>query len=384
MKKRGTYLIRAKVREMAADAIQGHIGQDRYELIKSRDQHPFFFGADVAHEGISTGEIMGQGNREKIWPAGAIMSLTRKINESAVPVFIGHSGSDRPSFGRMVSAFTENAKALAIGYIEDSEGKNQKVTERVLSGELNTVSIEADLILEVQDDHSLIVQQVEKVTGLALGDSRFDKPGFAGARVLAAVQEFEKEEETKNQKQKEKKMTLAEILTAIQEARYTPQQIFSNDQLLAAEPVVKALETERQATAEAKKQAEKLTGERDKAQKSAEEMGQKLVGYEAKSQVGERIKAAKLTEKEAKYTETQMVSFIPSGKTEEERQAAIDTEVKRHSATYKEYFAGSAKLPEAGKPAGDGKPESETAAPGDMTAAANNPAIPGSPAAWPT
>jgi hypothetical protein len=377
-KERGKYLIRARIREMAATAIPGHIGQDRYDSIKVRDPHPFFFGADVAQEGVSTGEIEGHGNRAKLWPPAAIISLARKINEVFVPVFIGHSGTDRPTYGRVVSSFTESGKALVIGYIEDSQGHNNQVAERIRRNELDTVSIEAELILERQDTGELEVQQVESVTGLALGDSRFNKPGFSEARVLASVQEFE---DDSKHKQEGKKMDLAEVLAAIRGANYRPDQIFGEKELLEATPVAKALEQVRQESEKTRKDAEKITGERDKLQKANEELTGKLAGFQSSGLIAERLKnvTPKLTEKEAKYVEKQLQGFTPQGKTDEERAAAVDAAIKVQAETYREFFPAAAKTSE-GKPAGEDSSSEGAANPNDLTSPAINPFIPGSTA----
>jgi hypothetical protein len=44
-------------------------------------------------------------------------------------------------------------------------------------------------------DESWVVDAVRKITGVALGNSRVQAPGFAGAGVLALVEEFESDEE---------------------------------------------------------------------------------------------------------------------------------------------------------------------------------------------
>lgn len=373
--RRGAYLIRASVREMAADQVVGHIGRDRYETIKAADPHPFFFGSLVAQAGISTGAIEGKGASEKLWPSEAVAKLARRMNETPAPVFLGHGGPDRQRYGMVVSGIAENGEALAVGYIEGSKERNKAVADRIRAGELDTNSIEADLVLRVNEDGSLMVEDVEAVTGLALGDSRFNKPGFAGARVLAAVQEFE-DGTTNNE---EEPVKLSEIIAAIKEGRYKPDQVFDKDELLSVEPVKAALEAERKTGADAKKEVEKITGERDTLKKANEELSGKLVGFESKTVIGERVKAAKLSEKAAQYVEKQMAGFVPAGESEEDRNKAIDAEIKRHDETFKEFFAGG-KSPAGGESGASGGGEKPPSDPNDLTSPDTNPFIPGSTA----
>lgn len=381
MKKRDKCLIRASVREMAANEITGHIGNDRYQAIKLSDEHPFFFGATVAHEGVSRGKIAGQGSREKHWPDTAITSLTQKLNESAAPVFLGHGGGDRASYGSVVSAFSENGQAQAVSYIQDSDGRNKDLARRIREGELNTVSIEADLVLQAEDDR-LTVVQVEQVTGLALGDSRWERPGFAGARVLAAVQEFADNDNDDLEHQPEgKEVKLQDIIAAIREGGYTPQQIFQASDLLAAEPVKTALGTAQQATEQAKAEAKKAGEDKAALEKTQQELSGKLAGFESQGLKAERIKAAKLTEKTAQYVESQMSGFTPQGDTPEARQAAIDEAIKGHKTTFDKFFSGGKS--DTAAPAGGGATDSETGEtpdPADMADPKVNPFIPGSTA----
>ena len=379
-RRRGTYLIRASVREMAADQVVGHIGRDRYETIKAGDPHPFFFGSSVAQTGISTGSIEGKGAAVKHWPPAAVAKLAQRMNESPAPVFLGHGGSDRPRYGTVVSGIAENGEALAVGYIEGSTGSNKAVADRVRAGELDTNSIEADLVLQVNEDGSLVVEDVEAVTGLALGDSRFNKPGFAGARVLVAVQEFEDDEKDKNHNQEEP-VKLSEITAAIREGGFRPDQVFDKDSLLAADPVKSALEAERKTATEAQAKITALTTERDAAKKTSDELSGKLAGYESKTVIGERIKAAKLTEKTAQYVEKQLADFVPQGASEEERQQAVDAAVKKQADTFKEFFSGQPPAGQ-GEPAASGAPGAglPVADPSDFSSAEVNPFIPGSTA----
>ena len=78
--------------------------------------------------------------------------------------------------------------AAGVAYIHDPEAK-----EWIRKGRLDTCSIEAEIEClrpKGAADEPWIVSAVRKVTGVALGDSMIARPGFAGASILAVVEEF--------------------------------------------------------------------------------------------------------------------------------------------------------------------------------------------------
>jgi hypothetical protein len=184
--------LRARITEMSAAEAGQRLGAARYEALSREDPHPMFVELVAGHEGVSTGKLSaGSGGRPapKRWSRERISELTRKLAAGA-PVYLGHHGPRREPVGEVVAAVERWVKgvlsAAGVAYIRDPQ-----VRDRIQSGELDACSLEAEI--ECHRERSAetwIVDAVRKVTGIALGDSRREQPGFPGARVLAAVTEF--------------------------------------------------------------------------------------------------------------------------------------------------------------------------------------------------
>jgi len=188
-----------RIQEMSAEQVQELVGKDKYQRIKKKDPHPFFVELVVAHEGVSRGKILGAGlNRpvQKLWSSERIQELVNKIKSGSVPVYLLHNSDNRsrPKVGEIITAYLKKIKgaisALALSYISDP-----RVREMINQGGLDTCSLEAELVFERAEEGKSaiewIVNAIEKVSGVALGSKAFARPGFAGASVLAQVEEFE-------------------------------------------------------------------------------------------------------------------------------------------------------------------------------------------------
>jgi len=192
---------KTKARELDIERVRELIGEEAYQSIKQKDPHPFFVELLIAYEGISRGKILGSGlNRpvRKFWSRARIKELVEKLKSGSVPVYLFHSSDyfPRREVGEVLTARVEEFKgrlnALALVYVSDPE-----VRALLRRGELDTCSLEAELVFEKSEKRKGMVQwlvnAVEKVSGVALGSRALTKPGFAGARVLALAEEFEEE-----------------------------------------------------------------------------------------------------------------------------------------------------------------------------------------------
>jgi signal recognition particle GTPase len=130
----------------------------------------------VAHEGISRGRILGAGQNgpvKKYWSKARIEELVSKLGAHSVPIYLFHDSNNQPRrrVGEIMAATARKVKdrlsALAYAYISDPH-----VRELIRENKLDTCSIET-------------------VSGLALGSRKSARPGFAGAAILAQVEEFE-------------------------------------------------------------------------------------------------------------------------------------------------------------------------------------------------
>ncbi len=239
---------KTKARELDIERVRELIGEEAYQSIKQKDPHPFFVELLIAYEGISRGKILGSGlNRpvRKFWSRARIKELVEKLKSGSVPVYLFHSSDyfPRRKVGEILSARIEEFKgrvnALCLAYILDPE-----VRQLLRQGELDTCSLEAELVFEKSEKRKGMVQwlvnAVEKVSGVALGSRALTRPGFAGARILALAEEFEDEfflrQKELEQALKEKEEELDKVRRELE--RYQREK----QEALRAEKVKKLLE----------------------------------------------------------------------------------------------------------------------------------------------
>ncbi len=177
----------AKLQQMAASEIINIIPNDVYEEIKRKDPHPLFQAYVVGHEGEATGNMVGMGTKVLNWFSSAINKMWEKL-KYGTKVFHNHnkdSGHEgRTSIGEVVGkaikTIQDKVNAIAITYIYP-EFKDLS---------LNVASIEADV--RINPDDGVHDVDVGDITGIALGNSAVDKPGFAGATLLSQIQAMSK------------------------------------------------------------------------------------------------------------------------------------------------------------------------------------------------
>ena len=175
----------AKLQQMASSEIINIIPKDVYDEIKLRDPHPLFQAYVVGHEGEAIGEEVGGVKRVLNYFSSAINKMWEKLKYKT-KVFHGHnidsSHEGRQSIGEVVGKVIETIKdkahAIAIMYIYPEY--------RDLP--LNIASIEADV--EINPDDTVV--DIWDITGIALGNSAIEKPGFAGATLLSQIQAMSK------------------------------------------------------------------------------------------------------------------------------------------------------------------------------------------------
>ena len=176
--------------EMAESDVLKYVDRDALNQIKNLDDHPQFSAYAIGHEGESGGDLTIQGQRvrgvKKKWLNDAIQSLYEKI-KAGTKVFHLHAQTNehegRRSIGQVVGKALEKINdkltAIVITYIEPAA--------RAMG--LDVASMEADLRIDTDGD-SVVVSGIDEVTGIALASSKFNRPGFPGATLLATVQEM--------------------------------------------------------------------------------------------------------------------------------------------------------------------------------------------------
>ena len=101
---------------------------------------------------------------------------------------------------------------------------------------LDVASIEADCTYGTGDDGAVQMQEVHKVTGIALGDGAIATPAFPGANLRGAFQCMA--EELEHTDRGDETMDRQELLQKIREEGLSPLDIFSED-VLRGVPAIK-------------------------------------------------------------------------------------------------------------------------------------------------
>lgn len=187
----------AKLQYMESSEIIDIIPKDVLAEIKSRDPHPLFQAYIVGHEGEVTGNMVGIGKRMMNWFSSAINKLWEKL-QYGTKIFHGHnvdsSHEGRRSIGEVVGKAVKTIKdkvnAIAITYIYPEF--------RDLP--LDVASIEADI--KISDSDGVHGVDVGGITGIALGNSAIEKPGFAGATLLSSIQAMSRKMELTDEPKK--------------------------------------------------------------------------------------------------------------------------------------------------------------------------------------
>jgi hypothetical protein len=372
----------AKIQHMAQADILAMIPPSEMERIKAVDPHPIIRVFGVGHEGNASGSILGTGARQMVYLREAIEAMYAKI-QHGLKAFFGHGEGTNSHAGRQ-----DVGEIVGKSMVERDGGLFNMVAvwikDRAKADSFDVASIEADVLYEKRAD-GIAVQDIIGVSGLALGNSANDTPGFPGATLIASMQAFaEKEPQT---------MKLSEIQDAIREAGLKPGDLFSKT-VLRQDDTIRELQ---------KEHSEKEFEHRTKVESLLEEAKAKLKAFdgvdveslkaraakavklEASTMADAAIKGAKLSEKMAAFVRKR---FDSSFKIPDDADAAVlEKAIADHIANESNEFKSMAEvfgvkldeLPSGGTgPGGDGtdnKPDPFESL-GDLSDPANNPAIP--------
>ena len=337
---------RAFLLEMAESEIMNMVSTAQYMRIKLSDPKPVFRAYVVGHEGQSTGTVAAFGQKlgsvVKKWYQAAIRKLHDKI-DVGLKLFHSHVDTNEhigretigEVVGRALKTIDDKLSVVIAAYIQP-QFRNLP---------LDVASIEANIYLT--DNDGVYEADVETVSGIALGSSRVETPGFAGATLLGQVQAFAEKSQKINFGEN-KTMTLEELKKAIQEGKFKPSDLFDSDGIFA-DPVIKEQVTERIKNARGydNRKYEELIDERTKLQEKIKEhettIG-KLQTETAKSQVGTLFETMKekrgLDEKEVKFIEKKLSKFEPKeiDKIEAELNKYVDDRIDEFTEIRKDIF----------------------------------------------
>jgi cation transport regulator len=219
-----------RIEAFTQDEILAMIDAETLDKIKQKDEHPFFQAYTMMHEGISKPRLLGDGYKKIHWTKQAVNSV-KNIITKGVQFFVNHnkdnSTNKRDSLGEIVGDKVEeiNGKSrhVIVGYFPPDTREEAKKYD-VISQEANWNFIE--------QAGQLFADSIEKLTGIALGDSNYNKPAFREARRLGFVQAFENEGNNMNFDEIKKVITFDQIKQLVGERTIRPWQLFSENDML--------------------------------------------------------------------------------------------------------------------------------------------------------
>ncbi len=355
-----------ELQEMGASEMLQHIPEAVQARIKREDPSPVYRAYVVAHEGPSQGSIVGSGQMVKHWVQSAIRKVFDRL-KTGLQLFHNHSRDNRHEgrtaigelVGKTTSFIKEKLTAIAIAYIRPE----------FRSLPLDVASIEANIT--IPNGEKITAVNVDDVTGIALGNSKINRPGFSGAELIGELQAFVKNNQSYRrhlQMGDGEKITIDEIKTLIKEEKILPSDIFVAEDL-TEDPFIKG-----HVKAEVKEAVAGEYGHRKRTDKAFEQREQEWT--EEKKSLTEKIQVLtktasesklktlfetakterKLSEQQAKFIEKRLKTFQP------EDLDNLDKELGKHLDTELDEFKDYAEtfgIETEAADGGDGKEKKE-------------------------
>ena len=179
----------ATLQEMAESEILGMVPPATLKRMRDKERHPLVKAFVVGHEGEARGNMIGIGNVVKRWFKTMIHALGAKIS-SGLQLFHGHAAGTNEHEGR-------SPVGEVVGKaVKQIDGRESVVVachifEPFKHLPLDVASVEMDVQYMKNKDGSVDICDIGSVTGIALGNSQIERPGFPGATLLGQLQAFE-------------------------------------------------------------------------------------------------------------------------------------------------------------------------------------------------
>lgn len=347
---------------MAADEIAGMIGPDVLARIKAQDPHPIIKAFVVGHEGESQGHMVGVGNVVKRWFRDAVEQLHNKIS-AGLQLFHGH-GATNDHAGRQPIGEVVGKRIMKIG-----ERLSSVVACWIYPDfrhlPLDVASIEAYVTMDDNGRGGLVAAQVDDVTGIALGNSNVNRPGFAGATLLGQLQAFA---DKRHIKENLMDLTLEDVRAYLAQEKVKPSALFSVEDL-TADPVIAQMREKSPSNYEFARMRRELTEAEKKladAEREKKDLSEKVKSQDAeisagrlataKQKVGQLFEAQKasrkLDDRQIKFIQNRLARFTPQKPEEIEKEfgSFLDQEIDEYGKIAKDVFG----VPEPKPGEGDG------------------------------
>jgi len=310
--------IAGELQEMASDEVLDHVSASAYKRIRKDDAAPEFRAYCIGHEGESEGKVVGIGKVIKKWARSAIQNITERLAVGTKVFHLHEMTNDHEGrkpigevVGKAISDVAGKLSSIAIMYIFP-EYRNIP---------LDVASIEADITLpeNVSPNARAVDVDVEDITGIALGNSETCKPGFAGATLLASLQEFAESADRDKRSKGGDKMTNDELKQAVKAAKLRISDLFEGDEIFG-DPLVQEIvrdgkkgEYEHRRRTDEKFTEERAAWEKREAEYKAkiETANRGMLKIKAAESLKPAIERRKLDEKQAAFVLANQAKFDP-------------------------------------------------------------------------
>ncbi len=221
----------ARIQALSQSDLQGIVDPDILRRIKEDDPNPDIRVYSIGHEGKSNLHLPGIGDKTLTWIQAAVQWISDKL-KLGTAVFDRHdpntnSHEGRVQIGEVVGKVTKTIKdrlnTLAAIH----------VFSQYKSRPLDVASIEAEIEYD-HDSHQAWPTRINNISGVALGSSDNDQPGFPGATLLGAVQAFV---QANVGDIGETKMNKSDVKEAVKELRLRPSELFELDDIMSDKSV---------------------------------------------------------------------------------------------------------------------------------------------------
>lgn len=245
-------ILRAEIQNLDRSEVLNMVDRNTLDKIKISDPNPELRVFAVGHEGQATPNMIGVGAKVLNCLKRAVQMLTEKLS-IGTPVFNGHVAGTNSHEGRVkigevvgkaIREIGDKLYSLAVVHLNPSF-RNQVY---------DIASVEADVQFS-QDGREAWIEAIENVTGVALGHSAIDRPGFPGATLLGCIQAFAERTGTMNKD---------EIIAAVKSGGFKVSDVFEVEEIFKDSKVSDRVKDEKRDLYQQNKRIEKeLIEERD-------------------------------------------------------------------------------------------------------------------------
>jgi hypothetical protein len=330
--------------------------------IKRSDPNPYFRAYVLAHTGEFSPGVVGEtGGITATWLKRSIQSM-REFVKKGIKFFRGHnedsSTAGRESLGEIVASHEMEIEGklsnVVVGYFPPETRKEVK--------NYNVNSMEAVWSF-VKKSGKLIANKMLKLTGIALGNDKYERPAFEGATVLGAVQAFKNTYKEKDDMSDE--LSFHDIKRYILEKGIFPSQVYDWKSIQSDNNFIPNFREKDDRIAELEKALDDKTKESEKLTTKCSELETGQLKLTAKERYDNLLSEAKdLTDKQKEFLVKQ------SGKISDFTDDGIKQHFDNSLELYNDVVAPLVKDDT------QVKTKEKTGDPGDYTKPENNPFLP--------